>query len=483
MIGNHYQKVNTNTSSELGGDTESQQNVRTVDSDDNHDEQEVVEEYEDEACDGSSLINKMATHCECLSAVFDDLWQNMPLRQVRFVFVVALSIALVAALMQTTTSTTSIPTTIDNTAWLNFDMGPYHGPASLNDTLDRCASGVEKCYTYICRGSGFGGQLMSLFGAMLYVAKAHGRKGIIVDESGYKKYALANGMRFLPAYFTPRMALLDQPEDRPLMDRFIPGDVPYQDRDDLPQYALTQMARDDSPMWVTVHPGYHNDLLRYYDNPPHRNMLDLYHDLIPLVCPNMQFNNETWSRIQDLRQLYGFPAYLQLPRNDTVVSTNETTVAKRVGSVSFHIRRTDKVSQGSSPLFPAGVYLEKALSLAERDNILLTRCFIATDDYNVIAETEQALEALGDRRGEFCRQGFHYTPSSGHVQYRNTEDGAFIFLTELSILLETTYFVGTFNSNVGDLVALMRACPNLPHDATKHYAQSYGVDDDEWYFY
>ena len=50
-------------------------------------------------------------------------------------------------------------------------------------------------------------------------------------------------------------------------------------------------------------------------------------------------------------------------------------------------------------------------------------------------------------------------------------------ITELSILASTTYFVGSFNSNIGGLVGILRGCdqPGVPHNS-----YSYGVDQDNW---
>ena len=63
---------------------------------------------------------------------------------------------------------------------------------------------------------------------------------------------------------------------------------------------------------------------------------------------------------------------------------------------------------------------------------------------------------------------------------RYQADATLVFLMELSMLVEATYFVGTFNSNVGELAAVLRACPGSGHSAQAHFAQSYGVDQEDW---
>lgn len=327
---------------------------------------------------------------------------------------------------------------------------------------------------------------MSLFAAVLYLQKSGKRTRFIIDEARYRKYVTADGVHLMLAYFTPRMALLERKEDRTLLDRLLPGKSTYEKWSDVRH----MYSNDKLPLWVGRHPGFTKERARFYGQDNGRTMDDLYHDMVYIVCQNMQFNNQTWSRIQELRGDFQFPDYLALPytekdenEQDGEASTSTSTSTRRVGSISFHIRRTDKVSQGKARAYPATVYLEKALAIQERDEIDLTHCFIATDDYNVIAEMRRALNAVldGTRRGRLCRE-LHFTPSGGHTHFRISEDGTLVFLSELSILVETTYFVGTFSSNVGGLVGVMRACPNLPHDGTQHYAQSYGVDSDTWVY-
>eukprot|EP00977_Amphora_coffeiformis_P001351 scaffold284_cov172-Amphora_coffeaeformis.AAC.1 len=355
-------------------------------------------------------------------------------------------------------------------AWLDFEMTPYDGPPDLQETLDLCAHQQGLCYSYICRGSGIGGQSLTLLTDMLYMRKVFNRTLVINDESHYRKYETAvDHVGFMPAYFTPRMAILETSEQRKWLDALMPGKLKY---DDWEKTHL-DFASPDVPLVVGRHPGQHNNLLRYYSAKNNLTAKDLYKDLVPLVCQNMQFNNATWSRIQALRQELSLPNYLQLPSTASVGN-----VTSRVGSIGFHIRRTDKVWAGRSPRFPASDYLNQARKLQRRDNISLTHCFVATDDYYAVTELQRSLT---DDDGALCSH-LHFTPPENTGNSRTSEEGALVFLMELSALKETNYFVGTFNSNVGDLVAALRACPNLPHDATEHYANSYGVDAEEWFY-
>ena len=53
---------------------------------------------------------------------------------------------------------------------------------------------------------------------------------------------------------------------------------------------------------------------------------------------------------------------------------------------------------------------------------------------------------------------------------------ALALLTDLDIL-ETTYFIRTFSSNVGNLEAILRGCHRSNHP---HFAHSYDVFDEQF---
>ena len=131
-----------------------------------------------------------------------------------------------------------------------------------------------------------------------------------------------------------------------------------------------------------------------------------------------------------------------------------------------------------SRLYTAKEYVDKLVSVLQANNVQLSNvdvCFVATDDASVVPEMQSALEATQLS----CR--LVYTPTANITgkgdRYR--PNSTLIFLAELSMLVEATYFVGTFNSNVGELAAVLRACPG-GYPAENHFAQSYGVDQEDW---
>ena len=148
-------------------------------------------------------------------------------------------------------------------------------------------------------------------------------------------------------------------------------------------------------------------------------------------------------------------------------------------SVAFHIRRTDKLKH-ESPLFPATDYVQKLLEVLEEESIpaeTVEVCYLATDDPSVHFEMADALQD----GGLSCRLVFTgENDNHGSTKERYSVEAGLEFMAEFSVMLETTFFIGTFNSNVGTLAAALRGCPGF-HDPTKHYARSYGVDQDRWY--
>ena len=104
-------------------------------------------------------------------------------------------------------------------------------------------------------------------------------------------------------------------------------------------------------------------------------------------------------------------------------------------------------------------------------------CFVASDDYQAIVEMRQAL------RNHDVPCVVHSITAPTEKGYRkpgSTYEGKkhIHFLSELSLMMEATYFVGTFNSNVGLFVATMRGCRAT--DRT-HFSHSYAVDRDAYY--
>ena len=119
----------------------------------------------------------------------------------------------------------------------------------------------------------------------------------------------------------------------------------------------------------------------------------------------------------------------------------------------------------------------------------IQHCYVATDTPQTIQELQDELETVGRPNGISCT--VHHLPKAiGYESDRSTHD-TFHFLSEIKLLIDSTYFIGTYSSNVGYVTSLYRGCErrsegelDITHIASKlnHYYHSYGVDQDEWSF-
>ena len=209
------------------------------------------------------------------------------------------------------------------------------------------------------------------------------------------------------------------------------------------------------------------------------------------MCPHFQFNERTLREIEFHRQGYNI-----LPAN-----LNGTSVA-------FHLRRGDKIKsklfhpgrprnlndvlmyvyhtfvpRGESRMFSADAYVDKLRTVLPK-GITVDHCFVSSDDYDAVRELDEALQ----RHNVQCALHTLTEPKERGNNVNNKfpkAERTVHFLAELQIMIEATYFVGTFNSNVGLFVTAMRGCQleattTMATDRT-HFARSYAVDRNAFY--
>ena len=149
-------------------------------------------------------------------------------------------------------------------------------------------------------------------------------------------------------------------------------------------------------------------------------------------------------------------------------------------TAGFHIRRGDKIGL-ESERYDASSYVEKLLH-AMSANQKIEYCFVATDDYQVVEELQAAIDeyqvgctlySLVNPNQKGNQQG------KDMVQKVANNREVLQFLTEMSILMEVSYFIGTFNSNVGSVVSLLRSC-RWNRNEEINYHHSYGVDQNHF---
>jgi Alpha-(1,6)-fucosyltransferase N- and catalytic domains len=222
-----------------------------------------------------------------------------------------------------------------------------------------------------------------------------------------------------------------------------------------PQYSLTSFG----PARWTAHAYYQLDDDDNDDEgkTTNNNKVRVFYLLSDYLCTSLQPNAETRASIQELWNQASIPHPQQSQEQEQptdVRSNTTTTTATSFTTVAFHIRRGDKILL-ESRVYETMEYVEKLQHIVGRNNqeelSRIRYCYVATDDYHVVSDLQQSLKEAGIT----CT--LYTLTQPGYVTTRHAEDFV-LFLAQLELLLHTTYFIGTFNSNVGGLAALYRGC-------------------------
>merc|ERR1719491_1570041 len=137
-------------------------------------------------------------------------------------------------------------------------------------------------------------------------------------------------------------------------------------------------------------------------------------------------------------------------------------------SVGFHVRRGDKILNEAVE-WKGNHYVDKLLNVITTP---IDKCFVASDDYRAVLEIKQSLQD----NNVGCKIYTLVEPKQkGSFQGDRSDEEVLQLITEISILSEVTYFIGTSSSNVGTLVSLLRSCGKKDKN---YYFQSHGVDDE-----
>ena len=292
-------------------------------------------------------------------------------------------------------------------------------------------------------GSGLCSQLLNLFKTAIYLEETEGRSMMAVDCLYGRYTRKTHGV--LKGWFDPKFPVIDSLGDFALVQPYTQNfTFRY-----IPKTNDLRHCKDftDGDIRVTCLYDYGREIRNHYhlrgDSTP------FYKPLVDKMCPHLQFNAQAAQEMASFREHMGVPAFDE---------NNETTV-------TFHVRRTDKLN-GESDLYKGEEYVSRLVEVAP--NVTFDHCFVATDSYPAVPEIEQALR----KHNISCK--LHYFAREATVSKTETLQ----FFTELSYMINATYFVGTFNSNVGGAVGVLRACSNDKPMET--YANSFGVDSDKW---
>ena len=335
---------------------------------------------------------------------------------------------------------------------------------------------------YIFSFSGLGSQLMNFFAKAVYFAERENRSMIAI-ESHYPHYRLNETMGVFSGYFSPQFPVIDTRDQLLLLQPYFKKE---QHQLNVSQFIFRYtnkkrwwMAKpwrgnqNSLPIKLVGLIDYREEIHSFYNG----RSRELYHKMVRLMCPHLQFNFETQVQIDKILQDNGVSITHTGPNTGGVVST------------AFHIRRGDKVATGESFAYQADEYvrkMESVLQTSGKDASAVQTCFVATDDATVISELQEILKQHDFACKLLSLVGNTTTsPTLSSRSWKTRTSPAFTlqFLAELSVLIRSTYFIGTFNSNVGALVTVLRSCGRSYDNYDDHYGRSFGVDQDDWFFF
>ena len=127
-------------------------------------------------------------------------------------------------------------------------------------------------------------------------------------------------------------------------------------------------------------------------------------------------------------------------------------------------------------MFRAKEYVDKLLQiLGKKQSRTVHHCYVATDDHDATIELKLALKQAHVN----CKVSSLATGQlTGRDRVQPSE--SLRLMTDLFMLAQATYFIGSFNSNIGSLAAVLRSCHSKEDSILPHFGFSYGVDQDDW---
>jgi hypothetical protein len=400
----------------------------------------------------------------------------------------------------------------------------------------------RKILLFVLAGErGFGSVVVNLALVTLHLHDVHGgARELVVDETPSQAYRWNKTHGIFSGYFETTFPIIQQADqeypiirqqimDHPHMknkedpsfwnftdpEQYTSKDFPTPTWYDLPVFKVSSQHQDESFGRAREMALQH--FLMSSPSPTmlhHLYRLRTFQRFSQWVCQSVRVNDDMQARIVTLLQNAGVATRRRTGRNNnkdawsqgiatTAVASlaDSTTPAATTTSVAFHIRRGDKVVEEESRKYEAWEYVSKLLQVTTQDERLQIRhCFVATDDYSVVAELQSELT----HNASIACNVSTLTPHPGlSLESGNREGGEefILFLAQFDVLIHSTYFVGTFNSNVGKLAALFRGCPTSGGSSNSddwkdpkpnftdgqfstklnHYYSSYGVDEEDWF--
>jgi hypothetical protein len=305
-------------------------------------------------------------------------------------------------------------------------------------------------FQYVLGRSGLCSQLMNLFAQAIYYEETESRT-ITADESTYE-YRLNASVGVLTGFFSPGFPVFDSDaQQQAWLQTSMPNDFNYTEWKQS-ENGYWKESNKSMPILVTRIISARRLVAEKYDV----ESTEFYEKMVQKACPHLQFNEKARRRLTEYKLSHGVPEFdADLP------------------SVAFHVRRGDKLRRESRK-YSGFVYVKKLLAVAA--NVTFQSCFVASDSYIAFLEIRHALRRLNMTCGLYTLT----QPSQDGFNWETVTNPDMVqFMSELEVMTKATYFVGTFNSNVGALTSVLRGCHGR---SSIHYGNSYGVDTNRWFF-
>lgn len=277
-------------------------------------------------------------------------------------------------------------------------------------------------------GSGLGSNLIHLLAFKNYVEnKKSDKSTFIVDETHYSYKYRNQGV--MTAFFEPTVPIL-------------------KNEDEFNNFVQSKGKEGLALIWTRSARGANRSMIR--SAYPWKGA-SYYEWMSKEACSTLRFSKIGLQRINELKTKNDIPSF-----------------ANSI-SVGFHVRRGDKTLREAKKK-EGEDYVNLLLSITAETDKSVENCFIASDDIQGLIDIKKALK----KSKVPCKvYSLVNRSQKGNKEGVIRSDAEILqFITELSILIDVTYFIGDFASNVASLLSMMRSCGKIDKS---HYSQSHTV--------
>ena len=384
-----------------------------------------------------------------------------------------------------------------NITYTNQSLEAYQQPfpfQSNHDALHVCTKILlsgQKIFIFQRNSrSGFGSVMLSFFAFSKFFMETQNRT-FIFDDSFAKSYRMSKSLG-LSGFFDFQFPVLNTPDEysrifkelsnyglQHLTDPRLWQETMWNDT--LPQamnYPILRIREHSDPRFFLRK---RREILQHYNALKNADDFSFFGGISSMMCQTMKLNKAVLSYKDKRLSLNGIPDFRHSTSHDIPGHLGPT--------VAFHVRRGDKVygRHRESKAFSEDQYVNAFLGIAGVSELVsaIKHCYVATDEFTVVNNLKFSLKKMDIN----CELHYLVTPDRQglNISNRRDEEDTKDFITEIHMLAHATYFIGTFNSNVGRFVAPYRGCTWKSKDMGgnenryHHYHHSYDIFRSDWY--